>query len=368
MSGTPDQVELSELVFTQSWEDPVSDIKALDGIVGKTVMSITSGGCNSLGFLRHDPKVIYAVDINPVQSWVMDLKVAAMRALDHAEFVAFLGLKPAPDRAKVYAALRGQLQPAAAEFWDQRADIVAAGFLGKGKFEQYTQRTGKMMRMLQGRKRVAGLFVEKSAEAQAAYFDQRWNTWRLRTAFKLLYSKRRLAKRGLIDDYFMFDDGSKSFAENFYNRHRNVMRHIPIIGNYFVSLYLNGHYRNPAEVPDYLRAAHYDVIRSRLDRLHNITADAKVWLAAQPESSIDAFSLSNICELMSPDDTRRTFEGVLHAGRNGGRACFRNLMIPRQVPEDMQAQIVRYVEKSKELVQKDRSFVYSRVDQLEVRK
>jgi hypothetical protein len=42
-----------------------------------------------------------------------------------------------------------------------------------------------------------------------------------------------------------------------------------------------------------------------------VTADAKGWLIGRPAASIDAFSLSNICELMSLEETALTFEELL---------------------------------------------------------
>ena len=42
-----------------------------------------------------------------------------------------------------------------------------------------------------------------------------------------------LARRGLVADYFHFDDGSKSFAESFYNRSKKAFRDIPVRGQLF---------------------------------------------------------------------------------------------------------------------------------------
>ena len=71
--------------------------------------------------------------------------------------------------------------------------------------------------------------------------------------FNILFNKRMLAKRGLVADYFHFDDGSKSFAESFYNRSKKAFRNLPVKGNYFLSLYLLGKYSNHNEVPVYLK-------------------------------------------------------------------------------------------------------------------
>src|SRR5579864_7182942 len=93
MEEEKNQVPLFKLVFTHNWEDPESDQAALKIESGDTVFAITSGACNVLGFLLCDPKIIYSVDINPAQSRILELKIAAIRALDFEEFMAFSGIR-----------------------------------------------------------------------------------------------------------------------------------------------------------------------------------------------------------------------------------------------------------------------------------
>jgi len=64
---------------------------------------------------------------------------------------------------------------------------------------------------------------------------------------------------------------------------------------------------------------------------------------------------------MSLEETALTFEQVAHTARPGARICFRNLMIPREVPPALQGQIQLREESSRQLLEQDRSFVYSRV-------
>ena len=108
-----------------------------------------------------------------------------------------------------------------------------------------------------------------------------------------------LAKRGLVADYFTFDDGSKSFADSFYNRSRKAFRDIPIQSNYFTSLYLLGKYNNLNVVPAYLKEENFETIKSRVDRIKIFTNQAQKWIDTIPDHTIDCFALSNICELMS---------------------------------------------------------------------
>ena len=114
-------------------------------------------------------------------------------------------------------------------------------------------------------------------------------------------------------------------------------------------------------MPDYLKKENLPLVRDRLDRLEIVTADAQSWLGRQPSASIDAFSLSNICELMSAQETVRLFTEVARTAKRGARVCFRNLIVPRDVPESLQSRIVLQEALSAELLARDRSFVYSRV-------
>ncbi len=183
---------------------------------------------------------------------------------------------------------------------------------------------------------------------------------------KLLLNKRILARRGLTVDYFKFDDGATSFADSFFLRARHALREVPIAPNYFVAQYLRGRYLDDSAVPAYLLRHNLPVVRDRLDRIEIVTSDAQGWMGQQPDASIDAFSLSNICELMSLEETGRLFAEVARSARPGARICFRNLMVPRGVPESLASRIVLDGALSRDLLARDRSFVYSRVQAFKV--
>ena len=115
-----DQVELFDLLFGMSWEDPASDRRALMIQPGETLITVTSGACNTLTLLLEDPGKIYAVDINPSQSYLLELKRAAVLHLDYDELRAFLGLVPSDQRLQVFERLRGDLSEAALQYWTRQ--------------------------------------------------------------------------------------------------------------------------------------------------------------------------------------------------------------------------------------------------------
>jgi S-adenosylmethionine-diacylglycerol 3-amino-3-carboxypropyl transferase len=356
-----EQVQLFKLVFTHNWEDPESDHAALRIKSNDVVQAITSGGCNVLGFLLFDPKEIYSIDINPAQSYLLELKIAAIRILDFKDFIAFAGLTACNYRMELYSKLKPLLTENAASFWDKQTVIIGQGFIMNGKYERFIKLAGKFISLLQGRKKVQNLFGAKTKREQELYFDDVWNTKRFKYLFKILFNKRMLARRGLVADYFTFDDGSKSFADSFYNRSKKAFRDIPIQGNYFLSLYLLGKFSNINEVPAYLKADNFKTIKSRIDRIKIITGEAQQWIDTIPDQTIDCFALSNICELMSEQETHTLFTAIERTAKEGARIIFRNLMIPREVPENLQTSIKKEQSISSKLYENDRSFVYGKV-------
>ena len=206
MKSGKDQVPLFKLVFTHNWEDPESDHAALKIRDNETVFAITSGGCNVLGFLLFNPEIIYSIDINPTQSFLLELKIAAISRFSFDDFISFAGLQPHPDRLLLYEKIRPMLSVEALLFWDTRKKMITRGFIMNGKFERFILLAGKFLTLLQGRKRVHGLLTEKSKEEQENYFDEVWNTKRFHYMFKVLFNKRMLAKRGLVAEYFHFDE------------------------------------------------------------------------------------------------------------------------------------------------------------------
>lgn len=361
------QVELTELLFGMSWEDPASDRRAMAVQPGDILTTVTSGGCNTLTLLLEDPARIYAVDINSSQSHLLELKCAAVRHLTYDELRAFLGVTPSGERLTTFSRLRSDLSATALSFWDSKPELIRQGVIYQGRYELFIRQFSRLLALAQGADRIEGLLRCETIKQQQQYFDKVWNTVQWRMLFKLAFNKWVLARRGLAADYFKFDDGSQSFAESFFRRTAHAIRDIPIQSNYFVAQYLLGRYWRDDAVPAYLLKDTLPVIRNRLDRITIVTSDAQGWLRRQPARSIDAFSLSNICELMSPAETARLFEEVVRVGRADARICFRNLIVARGVPDDLHDRIELQSDLSRELFLQDRSFVYSRVQALVVK-
>lgn len=355
------QVQLSKLIFTHNWEDPAIDEKVLEINEDDTVFTITSGGCNSLGFLRFNPSAIYCVDINPAQNYLLELKKAAFKELDYSTFCHFLGLTLCKKRKEIFHSIKNNLSREALIFWNEHLDIINHGIIMNGRYEKFVKIAGRLLRFLQGNKKIKTFFSLSSVEEQMQFYTEQWDNKKWRWIFKTMFNKKRLAKKGLVSDYFHFDDGSSSFSESFYKRASHVMKDVPVQTNYFIALYLLGHYLNKNNVPEYLQEKNFSIIKNNINKIHPVSADSKYWLEQQPEKMFDAFALSNICELMDDEDTHKLFSEVIRTSKPGAKIIFRNLMVPREIPEVLQCKIIKDDSLSKQIQFEDRSFVYGKV-------
>ena len=94
--------------YSQCWEDPVILNEALAINSQDTVLSITSGGDNTLALLLQHPQRIISIDFNKTQNYLLELKIAAIQALNHEELLEFLGANKSYHREELFKKVYGK--------------------------------------------------------------------------------------------------------------------------------------------------------------------------------------------------------------------------------------------------------------------
>ena len=116
-----DAVHRNNLVYNTCWEDPRLDREALRLGPDDDVLVITSAGCNALDYALCGPHHVYAVDMNPRQNALLDLKQAGIRGLDFGDFFRMFGDGRLPGVRRTYTqTLRPLLPEASRAFWDAK--------------------------------------------------------------------------------------------------------------------------------------------------------------------------------------------------------------------------------------------------------
>jgi len=80
-----------EYIYAFTWEDSRMDSRLLKIGSDDVILAITSAGDNILSYAVDRPKRIHAVDLNPSQNHLLELKVAAFRSLEHADMWKLFG-------------------------------------------------------------------------------------------------------------------------------------------------------------------------------------------------------------------------------------------------------------------------------------
>jgi S-adenosylmethionine-diacylglycerol 3-amino-3-carboxypropyl transferase len=350
------QAGISQLRYSQCWEDANVLLAALDVRPGDVCLSIGSAGDNTLALLTRQPGRVIAVDVNPAQIACLELKVAAYRRLGHAELLELIGSGPSSRREALYRRCRPLLSSAAREFWDARSHTIASGIGGAGRFERYLALFRRsVLPLLALRSRTPALLAPRSPAERAAFYCQEWDSWRWRVLFRLFFSRWLMGRVGR--DPRFFDHVNGRVAARLLERARYALTTLDPSGNSYLQWILTGQHRSA--LPLALRPEHFEAIRSGLDRLEWHAAAAEEVLGGAGAASIDRFNLSDIFEYMSPAAYDRALDLLVRAGRPGGRLVYWNLLVDRHRPDRLADRLRPLGELAARLHGIDQAFFYA---------
>lgn len=324
------------LIYNTCWEDPALDRVALRFGPGDRVVVITSAGCNALDYLLAGAGEVNAVDVNPRQNALLELKVAALRSLGQADFFELFGTGYAPDAREMYHdALRQRLSPAAQRYWDRHI----AFFQGKGWRRSFYYRgtSGFFAKLLMvkagGIQRLRGpiedLLQARTIEEQREIYESRlapklWNRsmrWFLaRHATLSLIGVPWPQRNEIITQY---PGGIARFIRDCVEA---VATRLPFADNYFWRVYLQGFY-TPDCCPEYLKPENFERLRGGLlDRLRIHTGTVTGFLR-QARAGLSKFVLLDHMDWMSwyfPQALIEEWNAILEKARAGARVIFRS--------------------------------------------
>jgi S-adenosylmethionine-diacylglycerol 3-amino-3-carboxypropyl transferase len=266
------------LIFNTSWEDPALDRVALRLGPGDRVLSITGAGCNVLDYLLAGAGEVHAVDINPCQNALLELKVAAIRTLAYEDFFDLFGKGRSPRAKEMYRdVLRPQLGEFARAYWDRKIDFFEVGDRWRHSF-YYHGTAGFAVKLIVGLVRglrkawsaVESLLAARTIDEQREVYESRlrdriWTPW-----MKWFLSQSPTLSligipRGQHEEMLArYPSGAADYIRECFE---TVITRLPFQDNYFWRVYILGYY-SPDCCPEYLRRSNFERLRTLLPRLH----------------------------------------------------------------------------------------------------
>lgn len=280
----------NNLIYNACWEDPRIDRRLLEFTKDSQVVMITSAGDNALDYLLDLPKEIHAVDVNPRQNALLELKKVLYRFDSYEDLFAMFGYGSHPHAREFYRqSLRPLLPNYAVVFWDQKIkyfekDTLKDSFYYYGTSGNFAWILAKYLKMhKQLRKRVRLLINARDLQEQKKLYSEIephiWNffiRWMMKRHITMaMLGVPRAQRQLIVDDY---PDGLLGFLRNSL---QHVFADIPLQDNYFWRAYLTGSYTEEC-CPQYLKKENFVFLQEHLDRLHLHTSTIADFLQNHP--------------------------------------------------------------------------------------
>jgi S-adenosylmethionine-diacylglycerol 3-amino-3-carboxypropyl transferase len=321
------------LIYNTCWEDPAVDRVALEFAPDDDVLVITSAGCNAIDYALAGPRRVYAVDANPAQNALLELKLAGVRALPYEDFFQMFGTGRHPDFPVLYArALREQLSAPARQFWDARRGWFsdrarAQSFYFRGLSGTFARGFRAYCSLRPQLKEALGaLLSAPDLNTQQSLYDREvaprlWHPgidWTLSQPLALTL----LGVPGSQHDELkrLHPRGVAGFVRDAIDY---VCRQLPLATNYFWQLYVRGHY-TPECCPEYLKRENFVRLADGIaDRIEIHTSTVAGFLQGHP-GDISKFVLLDHMDWMDEADLAVEWSSILARARPGARVIFRS--------------------------------------------
>ncbi|MGO9112286.1 MAG: DUF3419 family protein [Thermoguttaceae bacterium] len=275
------------LVYNTCWEDPRLDHQALKLTADDTILVITSAGCNALDYALAGPKQVVAVDMNPRQNALLDLKLAGIRSLQYEDFFAMFGEGRLKDAKKIY---EDKLRPALSEwpqhYWDRwikffdpenRRPFYFRGTCGTFAMliNLYINRVAKLRPQIDDLLGCAT--VAQQQEIYDRYLRERFWSKSMRFAMRrdtiLSLLGVPQAQRHQIET--QYPGGISRFVQDCVEA---VFARLPLSDNFFWRVYMTGRYTREC-CPEYLKPENFQKLRDGLaDRIQTHTDSVEGFL------------------------------------------------------------------------------------------
>ncbi len=295
----------NNLVYNTCWEDPRLDREAMQLTEADRVLVITSAGCNALDYALAGAGHVHAVDMNPRQNALLDLKLAAAKSLQYEDYFQMFGKGTIPGVDGIYASkLRPHLHEWARRYWDRWIrffDNPKRSFYFRGTSGAFARGISVYInRVARIRKEVNQLLEANSLEEQQEIYsrvhEKMWSRWlkfamNRDTTLSLLGVPK--AQRRQIDT--QYPGGIVQFVQDAMEA---VFAKLPLHDNYFWRVYITGEYSEKC-LPEYLKPDSWEKLRNGLFEKISIHSDSVQGFLEKHRGQISRFVLLDHMDWLS---------------------------------------------------------------------
>lgn len=174
------------MVLEQGSDRPEEELPACRGAA---VVATADGGDRILRLLAEGPASVAVVDRRPAQRQLVELKLAALRELGHAEYLELTGGRPSRRRRELYRRIRWRLPREADAFWLARLGWIDRGVAGQGVLERRLASFRAFVGWIHGSRRVERFRALATEAERRAMIAREGRTRLWRTLGPLLWKR-----------------------------------------------------------------------------------------------------------------------------------------------------------------------------------
>ena len=369
------------LVYNQIWEDPRVDVNALQLNENSRILTISSGGCNSLNYLIENPAAVTAVDLNRQHIYLLRLKIAALKYLpSHTEFFNFFGYGKNKQNTEDYRKyIAPHLDEETKKFWEGNSFFGSIfygeriNFFQNGGLYEHS-RNGYFLRFFH---RMAHLFGGKPEEILSAQTPQEQEILYQKyiapffdSFFIKIIGKLPVTMFGLGVPPQQYEELKKDLHDgvNVIDIYRERTRHLavdfPIQENYFAWQAFARKYdtKNRCAIPDYLKIENYENLKHRANKIDTKIGSVTKEINDSPKNAFNCFVFLDAQDWMNAESLTELWTAIAEKGERNSRIIFRTASrfspIETNLSKALREKFIYEENLSKEFFMQDRAAIY----------
>ena len=362
-------IHQNNLIYNSCWEDPRIDRQLIQLDQQSKVVMITSAGCNALDYLLDSPAEIHAVDMNPRQNALLQLKRSLIERGNFEELFAMFGKGMYRACHDLYAGLRKNLPLYAREYWDKHIDYFEPHRFKKTFY--YHGTSGYIAWLFVNwvrclKKNIRNFFLDL-LEAQSLHEQKtlysaveaelwnRFNCWFVKHPLVMtMFGVPKAQIRLIVEQY---PGGIVAYIRD---KVQHVFTEVSIEDNYFWRVYLTGSYTRDC-CPNYLKEDNFDLLRGNVERLMTHTSTLTQFLRKHP-GTYSHFVLLDHQDWLAEHNTlmlEEEWREIFRCGKAGAKILMRSAgQYLDFLPEWVSSSLRFFPELTSELHRSDRVGTY----------
>ncbi|MDA8561880.1 BtaA family protein [Gammaproteobacteria bacterium] len=346
----------NRLNYSLGNEDWHVEEQALQVKENDKVICVTASGDRPLHLLLTPCSEVISIDMNKIQNYLLDLKMAALSILDYETYLSFLGCTKTKNRYSIYKTLTPNLSKESINYWQKNISSIKKGIIYQGKVERFTFMTSKIFNLF-SKKQIKTIFSFNEIELQRDYILKKLDSPAWKKVFNISCNPK-------VMKLFINDPGVVSYIEPSIKPgayiHQRMLEYLSnnlARKSALLQLILLGKVLPEAYFP-YLTFDGYTLIRENLHKLKYQTADIIDYINIEDDKKFDCYSMSDIASYMPQNSFNNLLEGIIKSSNNKARFCIRKLMSNHVIPDFIKEYFNRDMILEKKLEKEESNFVY----------